>query len=234
MEEKQKPKKPAPQSLFSYVTSTLFIFALLVVGYSLIANTERTTPEVVSLSEVARLAQNAEIKSILIEEQKLIVTKKDDVVVESKKEPQASLVEVLGAYGISAQQLSSVDISVKEPRGVGRLLLSLLPFLFPILLLVFFFWILTRSAKSSGGMQAFTFGQSKARVTDPSDEVNRVTFKDVAGAKEAKEDIESEITEVETQPEAAPAASVESASEPAKNGDGHGSKKRLFRGIRKG
>jgi cell division protease FtsH len=38
-------------------------------------------------------------------------------------------------------------------------------------------------------MQAFTFGQSKARITDPNDKNNRVTFKDVAGAKEAKEEL---------------------------------------------
>jgi cell division protease FtsH len=38
-------------------------------------------------------------------------------------------------------------------------------------------------------MQAFTFGQSKARVTDPSDANNKVTFKDVAGAREAKEEL---------------------------------------------
>ncbi len=38
-------------------------------------------------------------------------------------------------------------------------------------------------------MQAFTFGQSKARMPDPSDTTNRVTFKDIAGAKEAKEEL---------------------------------------------
>jgi cell division protease FtsH len=48
--------------------------------------------------------------------------------------------------------------------------------------------MLTRQAKS-GGMQAFSFGQSKARITDPNDKNNRVTFKDVAGAREAKEEL---------------------------------------------
>ncbi|MCC6323937.1 AAA family ATPase, partial [Candidatus Nomurabacteria bacterium] len=39
-------------------------------------------------------------------------------------------------------------------------------------------------------MQAFNFGQSKARITDPNDKNNRVTFKDVAGTKEAKIELE--------------------------------------------
>ena len=38
-------------------------------------------------------------------------------------------------------------------------------------------------------MQAFSFGQSKARITDPNDKNNKVTFKDVAGVKEAKEEL---------------------------------------------
>ena len=50
-----------------------------------------------------------------------------------------------------------------------------------------FIWFLTRQVKGAG-MQAFTFGQSKARIIPPNDKKQRVTFKDVAGAKEAKEE----------------------------------------------
>jgi cell division protease FtsH len=64
----------------------------------------------------------------------------------------------------------------------------LLPFIIPILFIALFFWFLSRQAKGAG-MQAFTFGQSKARLTDPDDK-NRVTFKDVAGVREAKTELE--------------------------------------------
>ncbi|MBI3074629.1 MAG: ATP-dependent zinc metalloprotease FtsH, partial [Parcubacteria group bacterium] len=70
-------------------------------------------------------------------------------------------------------------------------MLQLAPFLIPVLFLIFFFWLLTRQVKGAG-MQAFTFGQSKARVVYPDDKGERVTFKDVAGVKEAKE----ELTEI--------------------------------------
>jgi cell division protease FtsH len=53
--------------------------------------------------------------------------------------------------------------------------------------------------KSSGGMQAFSFGQSKARVIYPDDTAQKVTFKDVAGVKEAKEELK-EIVEFLKQP----------------------------------
>jgi len=66
-------------------------------------------------------------------------------------------------------------------------LLNNLSLLLTIVLFVFFL-VLSRQVKGAG-MQAFTFGQSKARITDPNDKNNRVTFKDVAGCKEAKEEL---------------------------------------------
>jgi cell division protease FtsH len=68
-----------------------------------------------------------------------------------------------------------------------------LPIALPIIFILGIFWMLTRQVKGAG-MQAFTFGQSKARVIDPADKNQRVTFKDVAGSKEAKEELQ-EIVE---------------------------------------
>ncbi|MBI2631341.1 ATP-dependent zinc metalloprotease FtsH [Candidatus Nomurabacteria bacterium] len=67
-------------------------------------------------------------------------------------------------------------------------LVNILPFLLPVVFILLFFWYLSRQVKGAG-MQAFTFGQSKARITDPNDKSNKVTFKDVAGCKEAKEEL---------------------------------------------
>ncbi|MCB9811372.1 ATP-dependent zinc metalloprotease FtsH [Candidatus Nomurabacteria bacterium] len=63
------------------------------------------------------------------------------------------------------------------------------PFIFPLLLLLFIVWFFTRSVRGAG-MQALNFGSSKARVIDPNDATQKVTFKDVAGAKEAKQELE--------------------------------------------
>ncbi|HBA45777.1 TPA: cell division protein FtsH [Candidatus Nomurabacteria bacterium] len=67
-------------------------------------------------------------------------------------------------------------------------LLNILPFLLPIFFILIFFWYISRQVKGAG-MQALSFGQSKARITDPNDKNNKVTFKDVAGCKEAKEEL---------------------------------------------
>src|SRR3989344_4575015 len=49
-------------------------------------------------------------------------------------------------------------------------------------------FLLSRQVKGAG-MQALSFGQSKARITLPNDQKQKVTFKDVAGAKEAKQEL---------------------------------------------
>jgi cell division protease FtsH len=145
-------------------------------------------PETVGLSEVARLVNAGEVKAISIDGQDLSITKTDESIVKSKKESDAALTETLVSYGVKPETLGKVDVSVVSESGIGFLLLNILPIILPIGLVIFFFWMISRQAKQ-GGMQAFTFGQSKARVTDPSDANNKVTFKDVAGAREAKEEL---------------------------------------------
>ncbi|MEO5646432.1 MAG: ATP-dependent zinc metalloprotease FtsH [Candidatus Paceibacterota bacterium] len=182
-----KPNNKKKQPLSSYIFSTLLVFAVIVVIYSLFAGAGSKT-QTVTLSEVARLAEAGQVKTIVVEDQDLTITKADDTIVKSKKEPDASLVQTLSAYGVDSTHLNALDISVIAQSGFAYYAISLLPIILPILLIAFFFWMLTRQSKA-GGMQAFTFGQSKARVTDPSDKNNRVTFKDVAGAREAKEEL---------------------------------------------
>lgn len=186
----QAPKKPAPKkrSLSSYIFSTLLIFAVLTAAYSFFSDMSSKKSDTIGLSEVARLVSTGEVKSISIEGDTLTITKSDDTVLKSKKETDAALTETLVSYGVVPEKLAAVDITVVSQSGFGFFFMSILPIILPVILIVFFFWMLSRQAKA-GGMQAFTFGQSKARVTDPNDKSNKVTFKDVAGAREAKEEL---------------------------------------------
>lgn len=187
-QKQQKQPLPPKRSITSYLFSTLMIFALIVGLYGVVADMAGKKPEVVALSQVARLVQSGEIKSIVVDGQDLAIEKTDGVKLESKKEASASIVETLGAYGVEEAKISAVDISVASQSGFFFFLINILPILLPVLVIGFFFWMLTRQAKGAG-MQAFSFGQSKARVTDPNDKNNKVTFKDVAGAREAKEEL---------------------------------------------
>jgi cell division protease FtsH len=164
------------------------IFAVITALYSAIGNGGTKKTDTIGLSQVAQLVEAGTVKSIVVEDQALTITKTDDTVVKSKNEANASLVETLNGYGVPADKIAAVDISVASPSGFWTVVLTLLPIVLPLILIVFFFWMLSRQAKGSS-MQMFTFGQSKARVTDPADKNNKVTFKDVAGAREAKEEL---------------------------------------------
>jgi cell division protease FtsH len=184
---KNNPPKPV-RSISSYIVSAILIFAVFVAGYSFVSDLGGKKPVVVGLTEVARMVNAGEVKSITIDGQDLTIVKADDSTLKSKKESDSALTETLVSYGATPATLAVVDVKVASQSGLGFFLLTILPIILPIALIIFFFWMITRQAKGAG-MQALNFGQSKARVTDPTDANNKVTFKDVAGAREAKEEL---------------------------------------------
>ena len=125
---------------------------------------------------------------IVVEGEKITATFSDKSEKISRKEPDASFSETLSRYGVSQEQLSKVKLDVRGASGFGFFALNILPFLLPIIFIVVLFWMISRQVKGAG-MQALSFGQSKARIIDPSDKNQRVTFEDVAGVKEAKEEL---------------------------------------------
>ncbi|MBP6883677.1 MAG: ATP-dependent zinc metalloprotease FtsH [Candidatus Pacebacteria bacterium] len=155
--------------------------------YLVVTDTSKQPVEV-SISDLAKSVSVGEVKQILIEGDSLTVTYTNDEVKQSKKEVGSALSQTLYNYGVKPEALALTEIKVKNQGGFGFWLVNILPFLLPIIFIVIFFWYLSRQVKGAG-VQAMTFGQSKARITDPNDKSNRVTFKDVAGCKEAKEEL---------------------------------------------
>ncbi|MDE2400002.1 MAG: ATP-dependent zinc metalloprotease FtsH [Patescibacteria group bacterium] len=155
--------------------------------YLVISGSGKTIPEV-SISDLAKSVSAGEVKKIVVEGDNLSITYIDDQVKTSKKEVGSALSQTLFNYGVTSEALAQTDIQIKDENGFSFWLLNILPFLLPILFIVIFFWYISRQVKGAG-MQAMTFGQSKARITDPNDKNSRVTFKDVAGCKEAKEEL---------------------------------------------
>src|SRR5207237_1401912 len=90
--------------------------------------------------------------------------------------------------GVPAAALNNVAITVATQSQWYVWAENILPFLAPLLLITFFVWYLSRQVRGAG-MQAFSFGQSRPRVIEPGDTNQRVMFKDVAGAKKAKEEL---------------------------------------------
>jgi len=183
----QKPNQPKIPNITNQIIIAIFIFISITLIYSYVSKTPETIKQL-SISDVAKSVTEGTIEKIDVAGQEISVTFKDKTKGEAKKETESSLSETLYNYGVTPTELAVTPIEIKNESGFGFWFLSVLPFLLPVVIVIFFIWMLTRQVKGQG-MQAFTFGQSKARITDPNDKNNRVTFKDVAGAKEAKEEL---------------------------------------------
>lgn len=182
----KKNKKDNPQFL-NQVFSIIFILLAIVVLYSeSTKNTKKT--ENISLSELARLVEKGEVTDISVQGSKILATLSDGTEKKTEKETESGLTETLSNYGVSKERISETNIQVEADGGFLYWIFNLLPILLPIILIGFLIWTLTRQVKGAG-MQAFSFGQSKAKITDPNDSKNKVTFKDIAGAKEAKQEL---------------------------------------------
>jgi cell division protease FtsH len=171
----------------SQVAVTVLVLLLLVGIYSFFTDPGKSATEI-PLSEVARQISAGEIKSLTVNGDTLSLVKKTGEEETSKKESEASLSESLINYGVTPVQLAAVPTEIKSDTGVSFWLLNLLPIILPVVFLLFLFWLISRQVKGAS-MQAFTFGQSKAKIIDPADTTQRITFKDVAGVREAKEEL---------------------------------------------
>ena len=197
-QKKEKDKNGKKNSLlpkfgFFNVLITAIILFLFITGIYSEFGAKQNAITSISLSELARDVEKGKIVSIKLEADMATVTYADKTIKTVQKEFDASLTDSLVSLGVSSKQLASTTILVAEPSGLGYWFGAIAPFLAPILLLVFFIWIMTRQVRGAG-MQALSFGQSKARITMPDDTKQKITFKDVAGSKEAKQEL-SEIVD---------------------------------------
>lgn len=181
------PLLPGGSSFIGNLLSTVLIFLLLISAYSLITTATSQSKEI-PLSQVATDVKTGTVTTIKVSGNDLELDYADGSKKTSVKDGASGLPETLATYGVTPDQLTKVAISNEGETGFKFWFLTLAPIILPIIFIGFLFWFLTRQVRGAG-MQAFSFGQSKARVIDPADGSQRVTFADVAGAKEAKEEL---------------------------------------------
>lgn len=178
---------PTGGQFFSNLLTAILIFLIISTLYSAVVGGKGKIEEV-SVSKIAQDISSGVVNKVVVEGGMINAEYADGSKKKSKKEIESSLSQTLVNYGVSPESLAKVEVEVKNESGFGYYAIAILPFLLPIILIVFVFWMLTKQVKGAG-MQAFSFGQSKARIIDPNDQSQKVTFKDVAGAKEAKEEL---------------------------------------------
>ncbi|MFZ4632128.1 MAG: ATP-dependent zinc metalloprotease FtsH [Patescibacteria group bacterium] len=132
------------------------------------------------------------VSEIVVSGNQLLITLKDNSKETVRKEANDSLSTLLNNYKVDPNKSTAIKISVKDESGWDYFLLNIAPFLFPFLLVGVFIFFMLRGVQGANS-KAMSFGQSTAKDFKP-DEKNKTTFKDVAGAKEAKEELK-EIVE---------------------------------------
>jgi len=179
--------------LFSKNILFILLIMMIMAGvYSLLAGQMEVKNEI-PISQIVSEINGGNVKSIGVKGDSLEVIFTDGKTAQSKKEAEASLTDTLMNYGVSAEQLAKVSIDIKSPSGSSVWLGTVLPLALPIIIIVLFFWLAARQVKKSN-FQSLTFGKTQARVIEPDDKKEKVTFKDVAGAHEVKEELQ-EIVE---------------------------------------
>ena len=177
------------------ITKYIFIVFLLLMALSgVVAVLDLAGGKIqeISLSQLAQKINSGEIKEIIVQDDNLEITLTDGAKEKSKKEFGVGLTQILGDLGVSQEKLSGVEIRVMEENSITAAIFNSLPFVMPLLFIIILFWWMMRQAQT-GAMQAFHFGKSKARLANANAEGKKIYFRDVAGLKEVKEEIQEVV-----------------------------------------
>lgn len=181
------------KDFFQNIFLVIAFFILLSAVFSFFLGKPEEIKEI-SLSQLVREINAEKVKEILIGEEEALVIFKDGKKSFLIKEPGVSLLESLNNLGVEKGKLNQLEIKSKKTTNIWTWLTPVLVYLLsPILFLFLFFWLLSRQTKGGTG-QIFDFTRAKARILGPGGKIKeKVTFKDIAGLEEAKEELKEII-----------------------------------------
>ena len=182
------------QSYIVYIILLVSIFVL--VFYSFNNKSDQKSLTINQLAADVNSGLVAKIQSS--ENNRIHVVFNDGTEKDTVKESESTLVQQLLNYGVTPERLNSTKITVEViPPSLMSMILSSLPYIIPMLALGFLVFLIFRQAQGSNNA-AMSFGKSKARMF--TGENPTVTFQDVAGVEESKEELE-EIVEFLREPQ---------------------------------
>ncbi len=174
----QMPNK-RPGNNFIY----LIIIALIISAIFLIFNPGGGSAKKITLDQFVQETTSGEVTKIQVSNNKINITRIDDSQEYTYKESGETIDDLLKNVPDTIRKDISIEVVPTDNQDFWvNLLISIVPFL----LIVGFFIFMMRSAQNSTN-QAMSFGKSRARLYDR--EKQQTTFKDVAGAEEAKEEL---------------------------------------------
>jgi cell division protease FtsH len=175
----------------------IFIVAVFM-GYLVINwyTTQQASIPTIPLTQLAQEIRDGKVEQILVVEDDLEIHYGGEQQAKARKESTLPLSSQLESFGVTSGELEKVKIEIKSPNNWG-LVLNLLSYLLPVLVLGVFIYFMVRQMQGTNN-QAIMFGKSKARML--SGDQPTVTFEDVAGVEEAKDELR-EVVEFLKEPE---------------------------------
>ena len=147
-----------------------------------------STPTTISATQLVSDINSGTVKKIAVSGDSLDITYTSNKTAVSMKETGTSLTDLLTGLGVNKDNLQKIDVTEQAAKqDVWSWLTPLLIFgILPLAIFGFFFWTMIKQSKA-GAVQVFDFTKAKARLFGAEGHgKEKITFKDVAGLKEAK------------------------------------------------
>ena len=173
--------------------SIAFLIFLVITGLFTLWYKPLEETKNVTLNSLATDVNSDEVKSMTVRGTDVEVVFNDGSKGSLRKGPDESLEQSLINYGVTSERLREVPTTYEDQSGLAYWASIIIPSVLPILIIGGLLFFMMRQAQRGAG-QALNFGKMTARMFGPQGKKQNITFKDVAGMEEVKEELQ-EIVE---------------------------------------
>lgn len=174
--------------------SSLLVIILFFISLSfifLLFNVSFTEKKEITLTEFLNKIKGSSVEKIIVRPEQLEMILENERYI-SKKESNVSFFEILKNYNFTPEEIANLKIEIQENNGLVFWLNIILPLILPIIAFIIIFYFLFQKTSQSAS-QIFSFTRSNIRLFSPKDSKGKITFKDVANLKEAKEELQEVV-----------------------------------------